>query len=481
MHAAVGAYHDLLSDDELAAASAAELDAGQHRRRLFFGDHPLSVSLRPGLVTRANWDRAVQAAQAIHGALGTLEAALLASSELRAELDLSRDEERLVVSEPGCRSSPSSRLDSFFEDEVRYVEFNAESPAGMAYGDVLGEVMDDLPVMRRFRERWPLTPLRSRLSQLDCMLAAFADWGGTGSPSVAIVDWPGLPTLNEFDMFRDFFAAHGISCVICEPASLEYDGSRLRAADGTVVNLVYRRVLTSELLARGTEAMALCQAYVDGAIVMVNTFRAKLLHKKMSLALLSDDRYESLYSGSERQAIARHIPWTRRLRQGKTTRDNRDVPDLVQHVLDHRDKLVLKPNDEYGGKGVVLGWTVDATDWEKAVGEALHQSYVVQEAVPVPREPFPIAMGGSIEVLDMAIDMDPYIFETPLGGGGSTGGDAGNSTAVSSVGSRPAATARPVRYEGVVGGVLTRLSSSALLNVTAGAGSVVPTYVLEEE
>ena len=117
------------------------------------------------------------------------------------ELDLSPDEERLVLAEPGCRSSPSSRLDSFFDDEVRYVEFNAESPAGMAYGDVLGEVMDDLPVMRRFRERWHLTPLRSRVSQLDCMLAAFADWGRGSSPSIAIVDWPGLPTLNEFDMF----------------------------------------------------------------------------------------------------------------------------------------------------------------------------------------------------------------------------------------------------------------------------------------
>ncbi len=147
MREAVEAYHDLLGDDDLAAASAAALDAGQHRRRLFFGDHPLSVSLRPRLISRDDWQRAVRASQAIHGALRTLEAALLASDELRAELDLSPDEERLALVDPGCRSSPSSRLDSFFDDEVRYVEFNAESPAGMAYGDVLGEVMDDLPVM----------------------------------------------------------------------------------------------------------------------------------------------------------------------------------------------------------------------------------------------------------------------------------------------------------------------------------------------
>jgi hypothetical protein len=37
----------------------------------------------------------------------------------------------------------------------------------------------------------------------------------------------------------------------------------------------------------------------------------------------------------------------------------------------------------------------------------------------------------------------------------------------------------PYLFEGRPSGCLTRLSSSALLNVTAGAGSVVPTYVVE--
>jgi hypothetical protein len=62
--------------------------------------------------------------------------------------------------------------------------------------------------------------------------------------------------------------------------------------------------------------------------------------------------------------------------------------------------------------------------------------------VPVPREPFPVALEG-LHLLDLAVDMDPYLFD------------------------------------GRVGGTLTRLSSSALLNVTAGAGSIVPAYVVE--
>lgn len=446
MRAAVDAYHDLLADAELAEASADHLARAQHAANLYFGDHPLSISLRPKLVSRHDWERAVAAAEAIAGALDALETALLADAELRRELDLDPLEERLALASPGCEcSSPSARLDSFFADEVRYVEYNAESPAGMAYGDALAEVMDSLPVMDRFRRRFRLSAMPARRSQLDAMLRAFSEWGGAARPTVAIVDWTGVPTVAEFEMFREYFLANDIGCVIADPDSLSYDGRRLRSEDGTEITLVYRRVLTSELLAHGGGSDALCKAYLDGNVVVVNTFRAKLLHKKMSFALLSDERYAALFTPAQRAAIDRHVPWTRRLADGRSTRRGEEIADLPAHVLENRSHLVLKPNDEYGGKGVVLGWTVDDHEWEQVVRVALHESYVVQEAVPVPREEWPLALGDTIEMVDMAVDMDPYLFG------------------------------------GRVQGALVRLSSSALLNVTAGAGSVVPTFVVEDE
>ena len=213
-------------------------------------------------------------------------------------------------------------------------------------------------------------------------------------------------------------------------------------AGGQRIDVVYRRVLTSELLARPDVAGPLVRAYLDGTVTVVNSFRAKLLHKKMSLALLSDDRYAALYTGAQAKAIATHIPWTRRMREGHTTYRGK-VVDLVDLVTAKRDRFVLKPNDEYGGKGVVLGWTVDQHEWDQTVLAGLTASCVVQEKVPVPRYPFPVLLNGQVHYLDLAIDHDPYLFW------------------------------------GKVSGCLTRLSSSALLNVTAGAGSVVPTYVVE--
>jgi len=426
----------------LAQASVEALREGQRERHLMFGDHPLCVSLRPQLISRVRYRAAADASEEIYRAMASLERALLTSEELRAELDLDREEERLALADPGCRSSsPSARLDGFFSDELRYVEYNAESPAGMAYSDNLAAVFATLPVMRRFRKRFRLRTLPVAGRQLAAMLRAFKQWGREPTPVIAIVDWKGLPTVAEFEMFRDRFETAGIRTIICDPTELEHRRGVLTAA-GTKVNLVYRRVLTTELLAQQDAGHALQDAYLAGDVCVVNTFRAKLLHKKMSLALLSDERYASLYSNRQLAAIERHVPWTRKVREGPTTRNGERVRDVAAFAASHRNDLVLKPNDEYGGKGVILGWTVDQAEWEDALKVALTQSYVVQEAVPVPRESFPVALEG-IDELDLAMDMDPYLFD------------------------------------GHVSGCLTRLSSSALLNVTAGEGSVVPTFVVE--
>ena len=60
------------------------------------------------------------------------------------------------------------------------------------------------------------------------------------------------------------------------------------------------------------------RAVRDGAVCMVNPFRCKMLHKKASLAVLSDERNADLFSAEEREAIAAHIPWTRRVEERRT-------------------------------------------------------------------------------------------------------------------------------------------------------------------
>ena len=59
---------------------------------------------------------------------------------------------------------------------------------------------------------------------------------------------------------------------------------------------------------------------------------------------------------------------------------------------------MIKPNDEYGGTGVTLGWETSEADWDAAIARALAErdrGWVAQERIAVRREMFPVCDGSA--------------------------------------------------------------------------------------
>ena len=67
------------------------------------------------------------------------------------------------------RSAPTARLDSFLTTVAyQFVELNAETPAGIAYNEVLVEVFLELPLVKKFQERYVAAALpRARAPPRD--------------------------------------------------------------------------------------------------------------------------------------------------------------------------------------------------------------------------------------------------------------------------------------------------------------------------
>ena len=141
---------------------------------------------------------------------------------------------------------------------------------------------------------------------------------------------------------------------------------------------VYKRVIINELLARCDDSHPLIRAYVTGDVCLVNSFRCKLAHKKAAFGLLTDETHAHWFSARQREVIRRTVPWTRRVAPCKTNYRGRQV-DLIEHVRKHRSQFVLKPNDDYGGRGISFGENGTASEWESALSKALTDDYVVQE------------------------------------------------------------------------------------------------------
>jgi glutathionylspermidine synthase len=441
----VARYHELLTD-ELAAESQTTLDEQLRRRGLFFGDRALCTVLRPRFLSSEQYSFLQRRIGAVLRAFRAAHRAALTDDAILAQFRL-EDWEHSLLRHDGdtLEPSPVSRMDAFFAgpDGLSITEYNAETPAGAAYNDALTEVFLAFPAMRPFEREWDVRALPARHHTLNALLESYHRWSGRRTlPSIAILDWPDVPTQNEFRLFVEYFAQHGLRCMIGDPREAEYRDGAL-ALNGTRIDLIYKRVLLHELIARMGLDNAIFRAVRERAVCMVNPPACKILHKKSSLAVLSDERNQHIYDADARAAIAAHIPWTRVVEERRTRVDGQDI-DLVPWITEHKDDLVLKPNDEYGGKGIVLGWEVSSEEWNAALRTALQSPYIVQRRITLEREAYPSFVDGRSVIAERMVDTAPF-----------------------------------VGHGAFVDGCLTRLSTAALLNVTAGGGSQVPTFVVD--
>jgi hypothetical protein len=438
---AVDHYHALLRDEkELREEIESRFLDRMREANLTFGGRVLCPFPRPNLVSPAAYEQIRGVCRRIFRAIEKVEACL--GRELWSRVDLTDEERELVAIEPGfSRSSPSARLDSFLTTaKYQFVELNAETPAGIGYAEVLTELFLELPIVKRFQERYALRRFAARDRLLDTLLACYREAGGRNRrPTIAIVDYDDVPTRTEHYLFRDFFESRGCRALVCDPRQLAFDKGRLHH-DGREIDIVYKRLLVNELLEKRTQLGPFLAAAKARAVTIVNPFRCKPIHKKAIFAVLTDDELQHLFTEDEQAAIRAHVPWTRRVAEGRTTKDGRPI-ELPAFIREHRERLVMKPNDEYGGKGVFLGWEMSAAEWDGALAESLRASYVVQEKVDLLRQTFP-QMGPELSFRDLVVDLDPFVFA------------------------------------GEVEGFLTRLSGTSLANVTSGGGQV-PAFLVE--
>jgi glutathionylspermidine synthase len=424
----------ILGDPNLTPELFGELIAAQRELGLVFGERPTCPFLRPHIITRSRYEDIAQAARTVAHAYDKLVRQALVDEELLKIFGLTEAESRMARIDPGySRLCVTSRLDAYVTDTgFQFLEYNAETPAGVGDQMQLEKVlfgMAHLQELLQSHTHWRPEPHRLLLAAL---LAAYREWGGEEEhPQIAIVDWKGVATESEFRVLQQYFAAEGFKAIIADPRQLDYDGEHLTAGDFRI-DILYKRVVIHEFLERCDENHPLARAYADGRICMVNSFRTKIAHKKAGFAILSDPKYAHLFAPEEIEVFQRHIPWTRCVVRGLTSFEGSEY-DLISLIEQKRERLVLKPNDDYGGHGVFLGWETRPEEWRRAISLALERPYVVQERAVIKKISMP-TFSDRVRMEEMFVDFNPFLFHNEPEG------------------------------------ALIRLSSSSLLNVTSGGG-----------
>jgi hypothetical protein len=460
---AVEAYNDLLRQCNVAQLWQ-EFQAQMYDNLVTFGDRPVCNVLRPHFMHPAEYEQITIATAAVVSAIHKLYDAMR-----RRELDMARllhlspAEAALIgLLDIYGRPDVSARMDAFWQrgnrtgaGELKFLEYNADSPGGLSYGDVLGDLFLQLAPMRRLAENYHVQSYPVRRHVHRTLLETYRDWCSqvqttpAAPPNIAIVDWHTVRTRNEFILSKQIFEDEGSAVRICDPGELVFRQGRLWIGDDFVIDIVYKRVVVNELINRFPEpnilmAHPLVQAVMQNAVCLANHFNCQILYNKAMFALISDEENAHHFSGDEQEAIRRYVPWTRIVEDRRTRYGDQEI-NLIDFIRLHKDNLVLKPVREYGGTGILLGWETDPVRWIAGIDQALTKPYVVQQRVPIPQATFPIWQKDELHFVPRLMDVDPYVWR-----------------------------GQDVVHAGV------RLGTSSLLNVSAGGGSAVPLFLVEK-
>jgi hypothetical protein len=417
---AVARYHKFLEGERYRdLAWADQLQQQMRERQLTDAGRLLAPVLRPQFIARRQLESLCRAAERLASIVDEIENLALEHPTLLSRLQM-LPAEKMLAAIPRCysRLSVTSRMDANLENGSLCLRgFDASKPTGFAQSEPLSDLFLDLPILKEFkRGRYRISKIGGARRLVHAMLQVWKEFGGRGAPSLAILEaaQPFGCKGAEARLLTELFERSGVQARIVTPGELEYAGGRLSAA-AFQIDIVFRRVLTRELLVHCDLSHPFLRAYRDRAVCVVNDFRSEVAQRRVLFELLTDDSVTARLAAKDRELIHNFVPWTRLVSQRKTKYKDQDV-DLPEFIRRSREQLVLRPNDHECDQRVFVGAQMTSPAWDRAVGLALRTPYVVQERFFCPPQLFPLYQYGELRMKPAEVSIHPHVFNGKVQG-----------------------------------------------------------------
>lgn len=184
---------------------------------------------------------------------------------------------------------------------------------------------------------------------------------------------------ENINLAKHLCAVDGITGILIPPHDLEVRNGVV-CWQGTPVSVVFVDFNSDVLLAlhRKNDLTPLLQAVREGRVI--NPRGTEPINVKSMFEVLTSGQANRFH-----REIVERTPWTRQFQERETTGPGGEaIEDLVQWTRANWERLVLKPERGYSGKGVKVGGV--NPDGDQAVSLALQAGhYIVQERVPLHR------------------------------------------------------------------------------------------------
>lgn len=339
-----------------------------------------------------------------------------------------------------------NRHDALYDGKtLKFIEFNTDNPGGRGWLDTYEDLLIQSPLYKDLIAEYAQISDRPMLYALkEALLKCYREWGGTKErPRVALVSFKQFLSGSDSEIVRDYLIEHGIEANFVDPREFEYRDGKLYSGNVQfdIVNMCLRFTFFKRFPREMKDFM---NALRDGAVCMVNNFRAALGSQKEMLSFLSNEENHHYFTPEEAACVKEYLPWTRKMDETITiSKEGQDI-SLFNYVMKHREELVLKPTWAAGGYEVYVGKFTDREKWSNAVESAMGCPWwIVQEAVEIPEYEFPVIKDNKVVLEKKNLNLNPYVFD------------------------------------GKYAGCLGRISESKVINVSAGGG-IIPVFALKE-
>lgn len=377
-----------------------------------YGGKVLPFSLMPFLIDDAHHQRLRAVCNALLACLKMVPELYLADREVRAVLPLTPGEDEwlrdLWTGDTPRFESCIARFDADWAssrkngiDQLQFFEVNAVAAGGFFYEPSVAKVLADVvfPAVFDPRERRHLRhdlDLRDMLE--DAMTAQLRAVGGAAR-SIGVLDQdPGDGDWEEVPEIVRELGRRGWRAAYLDPREIVSRPSEIHAR-GKKVEVFYRYIQLRDMLGlpgKQGRFNGIREAFRQGRVVpgLCGDFDHKSLWE-----LFQSERFAKLFPTRLRNRFADSIPWTRLLRDARTDGPWGDDVDLLPFVRRNQELLVMKPNRELGGKGIIFGSRTSAQEWARQLDQALRTEFgwVVQSRIFAHRKLVPAVRRHRLE------------------------------------------------------------------------------------